>query len=295
MVRSEYTADRVAVVLDGGCDKLIELYMYYAGYTRNMPFAPDKNEFLKQGEEYAALVGEALLNRFYEGFNRRRQDHPFCAFRAFNCARWVETNEFSQVCGYIAEEMKGITEHQLIPIPATPKEFGGRTLEDVKQHLQEAGFRNISVSTVIGKTPQKDPTISVKIDGRRDYTAGEFADRDAACIISCFSEKDTKEGKIRLPGSASYYAGLSPEQAEKELWELGFGNVTLLPLVYERKMKKVEPGAIDYIMIDGLKKPRKHLWFDQNVDVIIAFRDEEDTDEADNDAELEEALSAPEE
>ncbi len=61
-------------------------------------------------------------------------------------------------------------------------------------------------------------------------------------------------------------------------------------MIYERKLKKVKPGAIDHIMIDGLKKPRKHLWFDQNADVIIAFRDEAVTDDA-----TEEALPAAEE
>lgn len=128
---SEYSADRVAAACDGSADKITELYMYYAGYSSKLPFKPNREEFLRQGEEYS-FADKAVKNKAFEDMNRRRKDHPFCAERAYVCHKWAASEDFARVCRYFEEETNGITEHDFVPLPFSVKNARDKPYETIR-------------------------------------------------------------------------------------------------------------------------------------------------------------------
>ena len=209
--QSEYSADRVAAVCDGTSDKLTELYMYYAGYSRNLPFKPDREEFLRQGEEYS-LADKEIKNKAFEDMNRRRKDQPFCAERAYVCHEWAVSEDFARVCRYVEEESNGITEHDVAPLPFSAKDAQEKPFDMVKDELNAAGFSNISRTEVISAdaSDKETKTAGVRIAGSWDFQAGELVDKIAECVIACFVPADgtkQQDDVIAVSHNSSFFAG----------------------------------------------------------------------------------------
>ena len=248
---SEYSADRVAAVCDGTSDKLTELYIYYAGYSKKFPFKPNKEEFLRQGKEYE-LADKEGKNKTFEDLNRKRKDHPFCAARAYICHEWAASEAFVRICKYVEEESNGITDHQFIPLPLSYKDFQDETFDTVAQKFRDAGFSNIERTVIVAKdmSDKAYMTAGVKIGSGWEFQAGELVDKDTVCLVSCYgSEADARTNDlITIPHNNSYYAGKSKEEAIALFTELGFSSLTSVPKTEKKKKQKNEPGTVVSVM-----------------------------------------------
>ena len=274
---SEYTADRVAAVCDGTSDKLTELYMYYAGYSSKLPFKPDKEEFLRQGEEYASADKE-IKNKAFEDMNRKRKDQPFCAERAYVCNKWTASEDYARVCKYVEEEASGITDHDVILLPFSSKDIQDKSLDTVTEQLKAAGFADISRAEIIsGDASNKESQIAgVRIDGRWKFHLGELVDKTAKCVISCFvSRSEAKSGSfITVPHSSSYFADRNIDEVLSEFRELGFTMLSSVPKAEKKKKQKTEPNSVISVMIDGAAKFKKNTQFESSADIIVYFCEE---------------------
>ena len=276
MKASEYSADKAAAVIDGTGDKVADMCIYLAGYSKSFPFKPDRTAFIKQAEDYDEEFSDSKTGKAFEQLNLKRKDHPLCAVRAKLCYETASDESFKWLCRYVEEEAKGITEHDHIPVPCIPEELAERSYDEVVSELKEAGFTNITGRMIIpGDSPEKERrTVAVKIGGCRDYDAGDLFDKKESCVISYLAgvaDIGLSEGKdlITVPHGSSYYVGTEPKKAEEELKGLGFENITFKPQKRRKKTQKVEPGTTVSITIGGLDKFRKNTRFEKDADVVI--------------------------
>ena len=274
---SEYSADRVAAVCDGTADKLTELCMFYAGFSSRLPFKPNKEEFLRQGEEYESAEKE-VKNKAFEHLNRKRKDHPFCAVRAYACDKWAASEDFVRVSKYFAEETCGIIKHDVVPLPFSSKDVSEKPFDTVKDELTVAGFTHISRTEVISYDASDKETLiaGVKIAGRWEFEPGELVDKSAECVIACYVPGDGthKAGSfIAVPHSSSYFSGRNVDEVLSELKQMGFTSLTSAPKTEKKKKpkQKTEPGTVLSVMFNGVSKFKKNTRFDSSADIIVYF------------------------
>lgn len=85
---SELSADRISAFYHGSADPVIEVMMTLSGATDNIKYKVNKDEFLKQAENYKVLVDNSSYNKVLEFIQFGLIDHPLNAYRAY------EVNEF---------------------------------------------------------------------------------------------------------------------------------------------------------------------------------------------------------
>lgn len=105
---SEYSADRAAVLCDGSADKMSEICMRLAGYDKRIADELNKEEFMKQAEEYRQMTNESTWDKTLEFYMLSNATHPFMAVRALECTEWAESDQFRQILDgtYVIPENK---------------------------------------------------------------------------------------------------------------------------------------------------------------------------------------------
>lgn len=101
---SEYSADRAAIVCDGGPEKTIELCMRFAWCDKDIIKNINKETFLEQAVEYKDFIKENKLNKAMELYSLMYQDHPFNAIRAYEANEWGKTDDFKMLNKYYNEK-----------------------------------------------------------------------------------------------------------------------------------------------------------------------------------------------
>ena len=96
---SEYSADRAAVLCDGGAEKMSDVCMRLAGFDRDLSVQPDKEAFMNQAREYREMVRGNKWDRTMEFLILRSASHPFSAVRALECTEWAASPEFRALTG----------------------------------------------------------------------------------------------------------------------------------------------------------------------------------------------------
>ena len=136
MKASEYSADKAAAVIDGTADKLVDMCLYLAGYSKSFPFKPDRAAFIAQADDYDEELADSKTGKAFDNLNLKRKDHPLCAVRAKRCYQTANSEGFKQLCIYVEEESKGITKHDHIPVPCIPEELAERSYDEVIGELK---------------------------------------------------------------------------------------------------------------------------------------------------------------
>ncbi len=80
---SEYSADRVAAYYQGAAEPVIDLFMALSGGTHNLNLKLDREEYLKQAENYKELVDNSAYNKILELAQFGLNTHPLNACRAY--------------------------------------------------------------------------------------------------------------------------------------------------------------------------------------------------------------------
>lgn len=91
---SEYSADRAAVIVDGTAEKMSEVCMRLAGFDKDIKEIANKDEFMKQGQEYREMVKNSKWDKTLEFFILKDTTHPFSAIRALECEDWFQSDQY---------------------------------------------------------------------------------------------------------------------------------------------------------------------------------------------------------
>lgn len=94
---SELSADRAAVLCDGGAEKMSEVCMRLAGYDKDICASASKDAFMEQAKEYRDLVNNSKWDKTLEFLALRSLSHPLMAVRALECVEWAKTEQFQKI------------------------------------------------------------------------------------------------------------------------------------------------------------------------------------------------------
>ena len=94
---SELSADRAAAVYTGGSDKIVDMCMRFAGYTKDVNGKANKEAFFQQAIEYKKLTDESKWNKTLEFIALANSSHPFNSVRAYEIDKWCKTEEFQDM------------------------------------------------------------------------------------------------------------------------------------------------------------------------------------------------------
>ena len=94
---SELSADRAAVIVDGDAKKMSDVCLCFAGYDKEIAGAANKEEFMKQAEEYREMIKGSAWDKTLEFFSLFNESHPFTAVRALECTEWAKSDQFKSI------------------------------------------------------------------------------------------------------------------------------------------------------------------------------------------------------
>ncbi|MBP3891374.1 MAG: M48 family metallopeptidase [Solobacterium sp.] len=96
---SEYSADRAAIICDGGSEKLNELCIRLSGYDKAIDADVSPEEFRNQGLAYRKYIKESKWNQTLEFLLLHNRTHPFMAVRALEATEWANSIQFKAMMG----------------------------------------------------------------------------------------------------------------------------------------------------------------------------------------------------
>lgn len=270
---SEYSADRAAIICDGGADNTIELCMRYAG------FKDDKNEaaveaFLKQAEEYKEMVDDSKWNKTLEFLLFKDNSHPLNAVRAYEAREWAKTDRFKNIKAYM-EAPDGAKDINL-PGKLDPKDILGMEFINAEVKLKNEGFNNISAKRVSEGPSSAKPGDVVKliINGDENPKA-DFYDRSAEIVLGYYVPKTDDElakehaGQIRIRKASSEYYGKPVGDVSFEFSSAGFENIKIKEQPMSILTRKDKEGTVAKITINGVSVFEKDYWVDPTVMIVI--------------------------
>ena len=89
---SELSADRAAVLCDGGAEKSIDMLLRIHGYEN-----VNREEFLKQALDLKRFVEESDSNKILEQMIVKGDSHPRLAARVYECFEWTKTKQYADI------------------------------------------------------------------------------------------------------------------------------------------------------------------------------------------------------
>ncbi|MCI9067282.1 MAG: M48 family metalloprotease [Lachnospiraceae bacterium] len=144
---SELSADRAAVLCDGGADKTVAVLLKLHGYKH-----VEREEFLKQAMDLRAFVNDSRSNRLMELMLTQDETHPRLATRAYECYEWSTSDRFKR----ILEGTYTPSSRHEFPIAAdkATNQFGGglqHHLRDFSHHPTPVGLLCSILTQFTGK------------------------------------------------------------------------------------------------------------------------------------------------
>ncbi len=94
--KAELSSDRAGLLVVQDLDVSINVLMKLAGGSRKIFDQMDREEFLRQAEDYRELDSSAL-NQIYKFLQVYRRTHPFPALRAKEIKMWAETGAYESI------------------------------------------------------------------------------------------------------------------------------------------------------------------------------------------------------
>lgn len=94
--KSEYSADRAALLVTQDPDVMVGVMMKFAGGTGKLAGALNKEQFLKQADEYDKF-DESSINVVYKVLQQVEMTHPIPILRAREIVRFAEDPQFKSI------------------------------------------------------------------------------------------------------------------------------------------------------------------------------------------------------
>jgi len=101
--RSELSADRVAALVAGNSDSMVQTMVRLAGGPRSLTKDVNVSAYAAQGAEYKDL-NKSLWDRMLQGMAVMQQNHPFTAVRTHEILEWCATDQFATLLAKLDKE-----------------------------------------------------------------------------------------------------------------------------------------------------------------------------------------------
>lgn len=281
---SEFSADRVAAVCCGDNDIVTEMCMRLAGYDKNIPFAANKDSFMRQAVEYKKMIDGSAFNKTMEFLMFNRMSHPLNAVRAYECKKWSNTDSFKYAVEYVNEESMDVTPHTHIPMPKSAKDYCFKDYKETEALLKEMGFCNIVLErkTESSLGSKAGQVLSLVINNNSEFNMGTWFRFDDRVVIYYYLPATYEEMSAQHPGEAMVgasslsYMGRNYNDVINELRAAGFTNFETSQQPDLKMGILSREGDIARIAIDHLDKFNKGDWFRKDALVSIRYHVFED-------------------
>ena len=181
---SEFSADRAAIICDGNAEKLTQMCMRFSGYDVRFGEA-NIDEYIKQAEDYNAMMTDSKVNKVMEFYLYRMIDHPLNAVRAYEGRKWAASDDASQIFGYLESGDVKLLENVKLPVPDGAKKLVGQNFTDVETMFKDAGFTNVHTFEEVTKDRFKKSgaVLEIAINGKSNFDDNEWFPIDAMVTI----------------------------------------------------------------------------------------------------------------
>ena len=274
---SEFSADRAAILCDGTSDKLTEMCMRFAGMTKNIGSEMNLEEFMKQADEYNELVADSRLNKTMEQMLFAFNDHPINAVRASEARKWSQSEDFLKAKAYFDHYSRN-EEPDEVPLPVGTKDLQGKTPDEARKTLNEAGFRNIDLTRATDAAIfTKNGTVTAAKIGGNEMKNGDWYPLDAKIELTYYEPLKDEEvramhpGEIRLPAAAKTYLGRNCRDVFFELTEAGFTNIRIVKVPDVKKENDRAIGRICEVKINGASLLPKGEWLAKDAEIVLSY------------------------
>ncbi len=143
---SEFSADRAAVLCDGTADKMSTVCMYFAGYDNRIPMEPNKEEFMKQAQEYREIINNNGWDKTLEFMYMANNSHPLTAVRALECEEWAQTERCKNLLAGVPVVKKNPVPWYKDPeLKEKNKEIAAQTIKICKEGCYTVNGKTISL------------------------------------------------------------------------------------------------------------------------------------------------------
>ncbi len=271
---SEFSADRAAMICDGSSHNMIETCMRFAGCDKDIMARPDVDSFMKQAEEYKAMVKESTLNKTMEFIMFQNYDHPLNVVRAYEAREWEKTDRFKNIQAYInsKEEDRDLT----LPVEISPDKFIGKNCSDIVSSLLSKGFVNVESvrNTESDKKAKEGDVLSVQINGDRDCKK-DYYKKDAKISVEYYDSKTADEiaqehdGEIQTLEGYKFFQGRSTYIVAHMFEEAGFTNVMIKETAIPKLGVRVKENTIAKVIIGDNEKFSGSDWFNPDEEVTL--------------------------
>lgn len=273
---SEFSADRAAIICDGGSDKVVEMCMRFAGCDKDIMAHTNVEAFMEQAKEYKELVSNSAWNKTLEFIMFQSYDHPLNAVRAYEGREWAKGERFNNIMDYLKcpTDMASLK----LPVQITPTKYVGKDSADIQTKLMGLGFSNITmVRTTEGTNKTKDGEIvSISIDGATELV-DEFYKRDSAIVITYYESKTDEEIALEHPGEIiveennKYFLGKPYAEAVEELRVIGFTNIVTKEMALPKFGKWGKENTVAKLIVGEKSQFDKKTWFNPDDEVIVYY------------------------
>lgn len=100
---SEYSADRASAWVQGGSKPVVDVMLRLSGASTTLNSKINRELYLQQAKDYKHQMNESGLNKLFELWMMRYDDHPFTAYRAYELSEWCKTDEFLNIKDHLGE------------------------------------------------------------------------------------------------------------------------------------------------------------------------------------------------
>lgn len=182
---SEFSADRAAIIYDGGYDRVTQMCMRFAGFDDRYGVEPNLSEFLNQAEAYKEFVNNGKINKLMELGIIAFNDHPLIAVRASEAVNWANGEDGQRLFSYFDRKDDALLSNFSIPVPGSSKSFIGKDYKDVIDEFKNAGFDNVSSFEVFSKDRFKKSgdVLDISIDGKDSFNEEDWFHADSSVSI----------------------------------------------------------------------------------------------------------------
>ena len=273
---SEFSADRAAMIYDGGSDKVVEMCMRFAGYDKNIQAKANPEAFMQQAVEYRKLVKESTWNKTMEFMLFQNINHPLNAVRALEAKEWTEAERFNMINEYLNSSSEEASKN--MPIKLNPKNFIGKDYYGVANKLKVMGFAYITTvrTTVSPATRKKGEVVQSVVNGV--INPGEdFYKKDSIIELTYFEPKTDEEialehpGEIRVTENYKFYLGKPISEVIDDFKKMGFNGLHVKEMALPKLMKWGRENTVAKIIINNDSQFEAKTWYKPDVEIIVYY------------------------
>ncbi len=182
---SEFSADRAAVLCEGGPESMVRVCFAFTGCGKD--YLPEANvdAFIAQAAEYRRMVSGSKWNKALEFLLLSGKDHPLNAVRALECREWAASGQFSRIQSLMRYRLTASAGCD-IPAPLSSGECAWKKRGDAERLFSEAGFTGMEFVPTDAAPDAR--IVSVMLGGEKPFKKGDWIPHDARIVFTCRTE-----------------------------------------------------------------------------------------------------------